>query len=140
MAPTTLEALVARARAQPTTEHLQELWRAIFFRKAWYFLPSRADDGPAFPTATAVDGEPWLLAFTSVRYLEELADRTGRRGADGTVPLLVLDPGASMDRILAVGDHLAGVIFNFDTEATVRAPLHALEAYAHHFGVPLSPQ
>ena len=129
---------VAQAKAQPTTEHIEELWRAVFLLQGWYFLPSRSDEGPAYPTVSMIDGEPWVLAFTNVRRIQDFARAAGRTTSDGSVPLLVLDPADSMDRVLEVRDSIAGVIFNIDSEATFRAPVEALEAYAHHFGVPLN--
>lgn len=129
---------VQRARQRPTTEHIEAMWRAVFLLKGWYFLPSTNDEGPAFPTVTSVDGQPWLLAFTNVRRLQEFARVAGRGDDDGSVPLLVLDPAESMERILEVEDQVAGVIFNIDSQATFRAPTDALVAYARHFEVPLA--
>ncbi len=128
---------VQRARREPTTENIQQMWRAVFLLKGWYFLPSRSDEGPAFPTATTIDGEPWLLAFTNVRRLEDTAEATDRLADDGSLPLLVLDPKESMERIIEVADAIAGVVFNIDSPASFRAPVQALRAYADHFGVPI---
>lgn len=135
--PTEIRQYVARAKREPTTENIEALWRTVFLRKGWYFLPSRDDEGPAFPTATLVDGQPWLLAFTNVRLLEDFAEAKDRVNDDGTVPLLVLDPGESMRRILDAREAIEGVIFNIDSPSTFRAPVEALEAYAEHFEVPI---
>ena len=137
MPPREIRDYVARARQNPTTDNIESLWRAVFLLKGWYFLPSRDDEGPAFPTATTVDGRPWLLAFTNVRRLEDFARTTGRIGADGSIPLLVLDPKESMERITEAAGAIDGVIFNIDSPSTFRAPIDALRAYAEHFGVPL---
>ncbi len=128
---------VADARRDPSTENIQALWRSVFMLKGWYFLPSRSDEGPAYPTVSTIEGRPWLLAFTDVRRIKAFAKKTGRLADDGTVPLLVLDPLESMQRILEVRQSIDGVIFNLDSDATFRAPVDALEAYARHFGVPL---
>ncbi len=132
-----IEDHVAIARAEPTTANLKELWRAVFLLKAWYFLPGRDDEGPAYPTVSVVDGKPWVLGFTNVRRISEFANAVGRVGADGSVPLLVLDPKESMKHLLEAAKTVEGVIFNMNSEATFRAPVKALEAYAREFGVPL---
>ncbi len=128
---------VAQARRDPSTENLEALWQAVFVRRAWYFLPSRRDEGPAFPTATEIDGQPWLLAFTGARRLKAFARDAGRVNEDGSVPTLALDPGESMQKILEVQDRIVGVLFNVGDEASFRAPVDALEAYAEHFDVPV---
>lgn len=128
---------VTRARREPSTENLEALWRAVFMLQAWYFLPSRSDEGPAFPTVSEIDGDHWLLAFTNVRRLKEFARSVDRLNEDGSVPMLVLDPGESMQKILSVADNIDGVIFNIDSEATFRAPVEALEGYARHFEIPI---
>ena len=128
---------VAQAKKAPTTENIEALWRAVFMLQAWYFLPSTTAEGPAYPTVSKIEGEPWLLAFSNVRRIKEFARAAGRGDDDGSVPLLVLDPGESMGRILEVADQIEGVIFNIDSQATFRAPVEALEAYAHHFDVPI---
>ena len=128
---------VAEAKRDPTTENIEALWRSVFFLKGWYFLPSRRDEGPAYPTVSTIDGRPWLLAFTDVRRLEAVARKQHRLAQDGSLSLLVLDPLESMQRILEVEDTIEGVIFNLDSDATFRAPVGALKAYAEHFGVPL---
>lgn len=137
MTPREIRDFVAQAKRDPRRENIEALWRAVFLLQAWYFLPSRDDEGPAFPTVSFIDGQSWLLAFSNVRRLEDFARAVGRDAEDGSVPLLVLDPKASMQRILAVRDDIAGVIFNVDSPATFRAPVDALEAYAQHFKVPL---
>ncbi len=137
MSPREIRDYVAQAKRDPRTENIEALWRAVFLLKAWYFLPARDDEGPAFPTASIIDGGSWLLAFTNVRRLEEFARTAGREADDGSVPLLVLDPGESMRRILEVRNSIAGVIFNVDSPSTFRAPVEALQAYAEHFDVPV---
>lgn len=130
---------VARARREPTTEHIEELWRAVFLLQAWYFLPSR-DEGPAFPVASEIDGAPWLLAFTNFRRLKDFARSIDRINPDGSAPMLVLDPAESTSKILSVRDSIEGVIFNIDSESTFRAPVQALESYAEHFEIPIDEQ
>lgn len=132
-----IEDHVARARQSPTTANLEDLWRAVFFLKAWYFLPGRDDEGPAYPTVSMVDGKPWVLAFSNVRRLQDFAESVDRLGDDGSVPLLVLDPRESMSQLQDVAHAVEGVIFNMGSDATFRAPLQALEAYARQFKVPL---
>lgn len=128
---------VARAKSNPTTENLEALWRATFMLKGWYFLPSEDAEGPTHPTVVIVDDDPWIIAFTNVRRLEAFAADQGRMAEDGEVHLLVLDPGESMEKILAVRDTVTGVLFNPGSPETYRAPVEALEQYARHFGVPL---
>ncbi len=137
MATYEIKDYVEQAKREPTTENIEALWRSVFFRKAWYFLPSRDDEGPAFPTVTEIDGAPWLLAFTGVRRLKAFARQVGRVDDDGSVPVLALDPGESMSKIFDFDDDLAGVVFNIDSEATFRAPVEALAAYVEHFDVPV---
>ena len=128
---------VAQAQADPSTENIEALWRAVFMLQAWYFLPSDNEEGPAYPTVSEIDGKPWLLAFTNVRRIKQFARQAGRDNPDGSVPMLVLNPGESMRKILAVKEAIEGVVFNIDSPATFRAPVEALEGYAQHFDVPV---
>lgn len=128
---------VAQAQRDPTTENLEQLWRAVFLRQAWYFLPSRNDEGPARPMVSEIGGEPWLVAFTSARRLKAFAREAGRLNDDGTAPMLALNPAESMQKIRDVADSIAGVVFNIGSEATFRAPVEALQQYAEHFDVPV---
>ncbi|MFW5968681.1 MAG: SseB family protein [Persicimonas sp.] len=128
---------VKRARREPSTENLEALWRAVFLLKGWYFLPAAEREGPNHPAVMVVEGEPWLVAFTNVRRLEEFARGLGRVDDDETLHLLVLDPLESMQKILEVRDSIHGVVFNPDSPSTFRAPVDALEGYADHFDVPL---
>ena len=128
---------VARARREPTTENIEALWKAVFFRQAWYFLPSSNPEGPARPTVSQIDGRPWLLVFTHVRQLKEFARQAGRLNDDGSAPMLPLNPAESMAKILEVASSIEGVVFNIGSEATFRAPVKALKAYAQHFDVPI---
>ncbi len=135
--PKEIKDYVRNARQNPTTENIQKLWKSVFWLKGWYFLPSESREGPSNPSVMLVDGEPWLVAFTNVRRLEAFAQATGRAADSGEVFLLVLDPLESMQKILSVRDQIRGVVFNPDSDSTFRAPVQALEDYAHHFGVPL---
>lgn len=126
-----------QARREPTREHLEALWRAVFLLKAWYFVPSRTQEGPDMPLVAMVDGAPWLVACTNVRRLTEFSREQDRLGPTGEVFMLILDPLESMTHILAHRAHLAGVVFNPGSEETFRAPVHALEQYARIFGLPL---
>ncbi len=127
---------VEQAQRDPSTEHLEALWRAVFLRHAWHFLPS-TNSGAATPLVAPIDGGHWILAFTSPRPLKAFARQQGRLNDDGSAPILSLTPLEAMNHILDVQDHIQGVIFNLGQEATFRAPTHALESYARHFNVPL---
>ncbi len=124
------------ARQEPTTEHLEALWRAVFLLKGWYFLPAHADT-ETFPMVSLIDDEPWLLGFTNVRRLQEFARAHRRVNPDGSIPLLVLDPLDSINHLQEVQDHVTGVLFNIGSDETFRAPTGALLDYARHFGLPL---
>lgn len=128
---------VARAKANPSTEYIQDLWQAVFLLKGWYFLPAESREGCERPSVMMVGGEPWLVAFTNIRQLKAFSRATGRAGANGEFYLLVIDPRQAMHQIIEIADHIEGVIFNPDSPATFRAPVHALLQYAEHFGVPL---
>lgn len=129
--------LVERAQKDPSTEHLEDLWRAVFMRKGWYFLPAEQREGPNRPAVMMIDDQPWLVAFTSLRHLKAFARNLGRIDDDEQLFLLVLDPLESMQKILEVREQVRGVVFNPDSPAAFRAPVAALEGYARHFGVPL---
>ena len=127
---------VACAKADPTTENIKALWKAMFYLKGWYFLPAESREGPNRPTVMLVDDQPWLVAFTNVRRLKDFARATGRADEDtGEVFLLVLDPQESMAQIMEIREQIRGVVFNPDSPATFRAPVEALDQYADHFGV-----
>jgi hypothetical protein len=128
---------VARAKAEPSTENIEALWRAMFLLKGWYFLPAQQREGPSHPTVMLIDDRPWLVAFSNVRRLKAFAQSAGRVADDGEVLLLVLDPLESMEHIVEVADSVDGVVFNPGSEQTFRAPVQALVDYARHFGVPI---
>lgn len=128
---------VRRAREEPTTEHIQALWRAVFLLKGWYFLPAAGGEGPEHPSVMLVEGQPWLVAFTNVRRLEAFARAQGREASDGGVPLLVLDPLVSMENIREAAEAVVGVVFNPGSPEGFRAPVEALVEYARFMGVPL---
>lgn len=127
---------IRRAKREPTTEHLEEMWRDVFLLKAWYFLPAEETEGPNRPMVAELDGESWLPAFTDVRHYRAFAGRVGLRTEDGETHGLLLDPGESMDRIVEVRDVIRGVVFNPGSDEAIRAPVDALEEYARHFEVP----
>ncbi len=136
MSPLSIAEYVEQARRDPSTEHIEALWRAVFLRNAWHFIPSQAS-GPASPTVAPIDGAHWLLAFTSPRPLKDFARAKDRLNDDGSAPILSLTPLEAMEHILKIGDHIEGVLFDIGQDATFRAPTDALESYARHFGVPI---
>jgi len=127
---------IQRARREPTREHLEEMWRAIFTLKAWYFLPAREEEGPNRPLVLELEGEPWLAVFTNVRRYREFAGEVGRVDSDGSIHALMLDPGESLERIRGLEASVEGVCFNPGSAIAVRAPLEALVEYARHFEIP----
>lgn len=129
---------VARAKAEPTTENIEQLWRQVFLLKGWYFLPAESRQGCERPAVMLLDEEPWLVCFTNIRRLKDFTRRTGRAAPNGDFFLLVLDPFRSMQQIAAIADRIRGVVFNPDSPGTFRAPIDALQDYARHFGVPMS--
>ncbi len=135
--PTEIREYVQRAKAEPTTEHIEELWRAVFLLKGWYFIPAENREGPNRPMVTMMEGEPWLPAFTNVRRYRDFGQHAGRVDDDGEMHLLVLDPGESMEKLLEVRDAVRGIVFNPGSAVTFSAPVEALEEYAEHFDVPL---
>jgi hypothetical protein len=130
---------VARAKSEPSTENIQNLWRAVFLLKGWYFLPAESREGSDRPSVMLIDDEPWLICFTNIRRLKAFARSTGQAAPSGEVFLLVLDPQQSMSQIREVSERVRGVVFNPDSPAAFRAPVDALLQYADHFGVPLDP-
>lgn len=132
----TIHESIRAAKREPSTENLEEMWRAIFTLKAWYFLPAAEEEGPNRPMVAELDGEPWLPIFTDVRHYRSFAEGAGRRVDDGEMHALLLDPGESMERIAGVGDAVRGVVFNPASREAVRAPLEALDEYARHFEIP----
>lgn len=130
---------IERARREPSRENIEEMWRAIFMLKAWYFLPAASSEGPNRPMALEIDGEDWVAAFTNVRRYRAFAEEAGRVDEGGEVHALVLDPAESLERFVEVADAIQGVVFNPGGEAAVRAPTDALVAYARRFGVPYGP-
>lgn len=133
--PTELHEYIARAKRDPSTEHLRAMWQRIFMLKGWYFLPAEDREGPNRPAVLQLGGEPWLPICTDVRRLQALAERVGRVDEEGDVNLLVMDPRESMQRIAEVGEALEGVVFNPGTEVAVRIPVEALEQCADEFNV-----
>lgn len=132
----TIRESIRQAKREPTTEHLEAMWRDVFLLKAWYFLPAEESEGPNRPMVAQLGGETWLPAFTDVRHYREFAARAGRRDEEGETHALLLDPGESMDRIVEVRAAIRGVVFNPGSDHAIRAPVDALEEYARHFGVP----
>lgn len=129
---------VARAKADPSTEYIQDLWRAVFLLKGWYFLPAESREGCERPSVMLVGDEPWLVCFTNIRQLKAFSRATDRAAPGGEFYLLVIDPHQAMHQIIELADRIKGVVFNPDSAATFRAPVHALRDYAEHFGVPMN--
>ena len=129
--------LIERAKAEPTREHLEEMWRAVFLRKAWYLVPAREEIGPNRPMVLSTDSGYWLPVFTNVRHYRAFAAEAGRASDDGEMHGLMLDPGSAVSRILEIDDALDGIVFDPGTAHPFRAPLDALTAYAEEFDVPV---
>jgi hypothetical protein len=129
--------LIEQAKADPSREHLEEMWRAVFLRKAWYLVPARDEVGPNRPMVLSTDNGYWLPVFTNVRHYRQFAAEVGRENDDGEMHGLMLDPGEALSRILEVDEALDGVVFDAGTSHPFRAPLEALKAYAQQFDVPV---
>jgi hypothetical protein len=129
--------LIEQAKADPSREHLEEMWRAVFLRKAWYLVPARDEVGPNRPMVLSTDNGYWMPVFTNVRHYRKFAAEVGREADDGEMHGLMLDPGEAVSRILGVDEALNGVVFDAGTPHPFRAPLEALKAYARQFDVPL---
>jgi len=127
---------IERAHEDPSTEHIEALWRAVFTLKAWYFVPADDREGPTRPMVTMLGGEPWIPAFTGVRTYRAFVEATGRGGEGDELHGLLLDPGEAMQRITEVREAVTGVVFNPGTAIAFRAPVDALEEYALHFDIP----
>ena len=125
---------IEQAQREPTTEHIEAMWRAVFMLKAWYFLPATDEEGPTRPMVTELEGRHWIPAFTDVRTYRAFVDRQG--SDDEEMRALLLDPGESMERIVEVREAIAGVVFNPRSPIAFRAPVDALESYALHFDIP----
>ena len=130
--------LIEQAKEDPTREHLEEMWRAVFLRKAWYLVPARDEVGPNRPMVLSTDNGFWLPAFTNVRNYRQFASEVGRESDDGEMHGLMLDPGEALSKINEVDEALDGVVFDAGTAHPFRAPLEALQAYAERFDVPLA--
>ena len=129
--------LIASTRQDPTTQNIEALWKAVFLLGAWYFLPASPTPGPTSPMVVVHDDGPWLLVFSNFRQLSQFESTVGRRLPNGNINMLVLDPLMSMRLIVEHAEHIKGVIFNPDSDETIRAPTEALIAYAKHFGLPI---
>ena len=127
---------VAQAKREPTRQHIEAMWRAVFMLKAWYFLPAADEEGPNRPMVAEIDGQPWLPVFTNVRRYREFAASHARVDGEGNIHSLMLDPGESTRQIVEADDRIAGVVFNPGSEETFRTPVEALVAYAKHFEIP----
>jgi len=126
---------IRRAKREPTREYLEEMWRAMFTLKAWYFLPAREEEGPNRPMVLELDGAPWLPVFTNVRRYRSFAEAVGYLDEGDSTHALMLDPGESLEQIREVEAAVEGVCFNPGSEVAVRAPVEALVEYARHFGI-----
>jgi hypothetical protein len=123
---------IRAAQADPTSERLEAMWRAVFGLPAWYFLPAETD-GPTTPLVARIDDGDWVLAFTHVRPLNTFAAQRGLRSPDGELPLLPLSPREAYGKLEEVADHVDGLWFNPATEFSFRAPNAALEEFARRF-------
>ena len=123
---------ILRAKDEPTTENLRRMWEAVFGLPAWYLLPT-LDEGPSTPLVAEIDGQDWLLAFTSLRRLSDFAATAGRKSVRGEVPMLPLTPAEASARVDEVAAQIAGVAFNIGSDETFRAPVEALRHYAATF-------
>jgi hypothetical protein len=132
---TELHEYISQAKQDPSRQNLREMWRRMFMLKGWYFLPAEDREGPNRPAVLQFDDGAWLPICTDVRRLRALADRAGRLSEDGEMNILVMDPRESMGRITEVSQALEGVVFNPGTQASVRAPVAALEEFADEFDV-----
>lgn len=128
---------VVQAKRDPSRENLEELWRAVFLLKAWYFVPVSDEEGPTRPMVTRLEERYWIPAFTDVRNYRTFVEGSDQLESAEELHALLLDPGESMEQILKVRDAIAGVVFNPASDYTFRAPVEALEGYAEHFDVPV---
>ncbi len=128
---------VLQAKREPSREHLEELWRAVFMLKAWYFVPAAEDEGPTRPMVTVLEGDCWIPTFTDVRNYRGFVDHSEQLASGRELHALLLDPGESLQRILQVREAVDGVVFNPGSAFEFRAPVGALEEYAEHFDVPV---
>lgn len=124
--------LVDVARRQPTDANIEALWRAVFLLRVWYLIPAKPSDPDSYPLVTVLEGQAWLLAFTNFRRLRDF-ERSLGRGGDSK--MLVLDPVSALRQIASVRKHIAGVVFNPESDETFRCDVAALEAYARFFGL-----
>lgn len=133
---TKVERLIKGARQEPSRDNLIEMWRHLFFLKAWYFMPNRTTEGPAEPVL--IDGHDGniLPAFTSVRRLRDFCEATGRTNETDDVPLLGLSPLEAVDNTRQHREAIDTVVFNPDTEISVSCPTEALIKYADYFNLP----
>ena len=125
---------IARAQSDPTDANIEALWRAVFQLQVWYFLPSDVD-GPSTPMVLVIDDRPWLVAFTNFRRLRDFLREQDLLGGRADVPMLLLNPKESMQKIRENVEHIEGVVFNPRTEERFRAPAGALDQFAAYFGL-----
>ena len=124
--------LVENARRDPSDTNIETLWRAVFLLRAWYLIPAKPQEEESFPLVTLVGDEPWLMAFTNFRRLRDVERQIGRGGDS---KMLMLDPDAALRQIIAVKQHIRGVIFNPNSDETFRCGVDELVLYAKHFGI-----
>lgn len=124
---------VARARRDPSREHIEALWRAVFLLKAWYVVPALEEEGPNRPLVLELEGDPWLPAFTNIRRFRDFATDLDRGG--DRLHYLALSPGEAMERIDRRSDVLTGIVFNPRTDIAFRGPVETLSACADRFDV-----
>ncbi len=123
---------IRAAQADPSTEELETMWRAVFALPAWYFLPAVAE-GPSTPLVARIDEGDWVLGFTHLRALNAFAAAQGMRTEEGEVPMLPLSPREAWEKLEEVADHVDGLWFNAGTDLSFRAPNVALAEFASRF-------
>ncbi|MBX3363910.1 MAG: hypothetical protein KF866_04015 [Phycisphaeraceae bacterium] len=89
-----------------------DLWKAAFNCGAWYFVADQTGDDAA-PVVGAMDGKPYLIAFTDEERAERFsADRARKRGGEAT-PVLHMEVAEAIEYAVSLRDHgVEGMLFN----------------------------
>lgn len=132
-APNEFDALAAAAKADPTPEALEPLYRATFGLERWFFAAVGI-----FPNLRAfcgkVDDVGYVMAFTARDRAEHYAEVQGIVPEGGKPPILALKIDEAIRHCVAqhrIG--ATGVLFD-DGWGNWRFPLQELPRFHRHFG------
>lgn len=90
----------------------QDLWKAVLRLPAWYFVADSAGDD-AQPVIGALEGRPYLIAFTDEDRAERFAADRGRKRASDPTPVLHMDVSDAVAYCQDLSqENVEGILFN----------------------------